>query len=292
MWHWTRVLLLKELHMFLVEVWKMAVQWCRKTMCGTRCSCVNECGLWYVAFEELIWNASVRNEKFLRLNTVDRSGFSLVCTFIALVTLLMKPCVQNRRQFISHVCQNRIEWQVHLRSSATLYCENSLRASFVCLVVFSLPFFLHLKAQFVSSHSHTGSDCSREMNLLIVFAVAPFLACSAACLNISAVFECADGCFAFLFFSIFFKLIFFPSNCEQSHYTFHAQVSQQILLCISFFFHLYLFSCVFPVSIFWSLYFGVFTSLLKKMFYERPILFKLCSKNVQFFLLLLSFNCE
>lgn len=38
MWHWTRVLQLKELHMFLVEALKVAVPWCRKTMCGSASS--------------------------------------------------------------------------------------------------------------------------------------------------------------------------------------------------------------------------------------------------------------
>lgn len=126
---------------------------------------------------------------------------------IALVKLSMKPRVRNCRPVLS---LPGISEKIRTASRIAMLCSSllcKLPPSIICLpgIVFFFPFLHHLTAQFVSfSHSYTGSDCSHEVNLLIVFAVVQFLASSAAAtLNISPVFGGADGCFL-------------PSNCEPS----------------------------------------------------------------------------
>lgn len=148
------------------------------------------------------------------------------------------------------VFQKRLEQQVGSLCCAAHCSVSSLRASFVCPVVFFFPFLHNLKAQFVSfSHSYTGSDCSHEVNLWIVFAVVQFLASSAAAtLNISPVFGGADGCFAGMSALVFqikilsFKLwtghIFIKKNKKKQTY----QLIRSFSACHSWFFFFFLVS--------------------------------------------------
>lgn len=148
---------------------------------------------------------------------------------------------------------------------------------FVCLDLFSFHFFLHLKAQFVSfSHSYTGSDCSREENLLIVFAVALFLACSAAALNIRPVFECADGCFAGMSIRFFqtdilsFKLWTVPLHFPCTLPSFSTDPFLRFILEFLFIHSLiYLVVCIPDINL-----------LVVRNVFWNTLLFKWSSKNV------------